>query len=449
VTALFHLHVIRNQEAAVPKPPTTPPAEAAPGNRAGKKVVLLVALAVFAQEATWNFYDAQVPPLLKTHITSAALIGLLMGLDNFLGIFIQPWMGSRSDRTRTRRGRRMPYLLVGMPVAAVLFVLIPHQSSLAALVAMIFGFALVANSFKPVSESLLPDYVSPGRRGQANAIVKIAIGLTVVVSALISLYVVDDHPKLAFAVPAALMLASIVFLGLTVRDSDSRGYRAALAADAEPGNTTGHPRVRGTIRDIFTDRDRSRVLLVLVIFVFAGAWTASRALLTPYGMETLGLSRGAAGGLSLPTGLVFLAAAYPIALLARRFGSVLIITAGIALFIGALVLGSVTTDPTLTVVALCAGAVGYGGFAINAAVLLWDLAPSDAVVGTYTGIYSIAVSSGGSLGPAVVGAMVDLTGWRFMLLDVAILATVAVMAALALAAQRRRHATPAPLPEGT
>lgn len=56
---------------------------------------------------------------------AAALVGLLMGMDNLLGIVIQPWIGNRSDGTRTRWGRRIPYLAVGMPVAALLFAVMP------------------------------------------------------------------------------------------------------------------------------------------------------------------------------------------------------------------------------------------------------------------------------------------------------------------------------------
>ena len=97
-----------------------------------RRITFLVALAVFAQESTWNFYDAQVPPLLRDHIASAALVGFVMGMDNLLGIFIQPWMGNRSDRTRTWWGRRIPYLAVGMPIAALLFILLPHVGGLAA-----------------------------------------------------------------------------------------------------------------------------------------------------------------------------------------------------------------------------------------------------------------------------------------------------------------------------
>ncbi|MDR6173027.1 MFS family permease [Nocardioides zeae] len=406
----------------------------------GARVVLLVALAVFATESAWNFYDAQVPPLLKEHVASAAVIGLVMGMDNFLGIFIQPWIGNASDRTRTRRGRRMPYLLVGIPVAAVLFALIPHAGgSLPLLILAVFAFALVGNSVKPVSESLLPDYVSPRRRSEAHAVVKIATGLTIIVSALVSIYLIDDHPTAAFLVPAGLMLVSVAVLGLTVRDSDSPGYRAALADDAALATSQEvRPRVRDILRDIVTDADRSRVLLILVIVLFAGAWASSRALMTPYGMETLDLSRGKAGGMTLPAGLVFLLAAYPAALMARRFGTVRIIISGMVLFIAAMVLGTAVATPAGTVVAMCVASVGYAGFAINAAVLLWNLAPSDAVVGTYTGIYTIGAASGAALGPFVVGALVDLTGWRFMLLDVGFIAALAVAAAVALSASQTR-----------
>ncbi|ROO86738.1 Na+/melibiose symporter-like transporter [Actinocorallia herbida] len=417
-----------------------PRQEQARSGPGGARIVFLVALAVFAQESAWNFYDAQVPPLLKEHIASAALIGLIMGMDNFLGLFIQPWIGNLSDRTRTRRGRRMPFLLVGMPVAALLFVLIPHAPTLPLLVAAVFCFALVGNTFKPVAEALMPDYVSPRRRSEANAVVKIAIGLTVIVSALISIFLIDDHPALAFAVPAALMLASTTVLGLTVRDSESPGYRAALAADAARAETDRHPTVRESVRDIFADRDRSRVLLIVIIFLFAGAWAASRAHITTYGTQTLGLTRGEAGGLALPAGLVFLAAAYPVALLARRLGRVRVITGGMLLFVVSMVLGTGAGDATLTMVAMSVGAIGYAGFAVNAVVLLWDLAPSDELVGTYAGIYTLGSSSGAFLGPAIVGAMVDLTGWDLMLLDVAALAALAVIAALGLAAHRRRHA---------
>ncbi|MEV8388213.1 MFS transporter, partial [Streptomyces chartreusis] len=284
-----------------------------------RSITFLVALAVFAQESTWNFYESQVPPLLREHIGSAAVVGVLMGMDNLLGIFVQPWIGNRSDRTRTAWGRRIPYLVVGMPIAAALFVVIPHTAaSLPLLIAVMFAYALVANTFKPIAEALVPDFIAPERRSRANAVVKIATSLTAIVAALISIFLVDDHLNIAFAIPAAIMAVSIVVLGVTVRDSRSPAYQQVLAeSDAEPADSRA-PRVRDTFVEIVRDRDRSRLLLLTAILLFGSAWAASRSLITPYGMEALDMSRGDAGGLTLPSGVAFILAAYPAALFAER-----------------------------------------------------------------------------------------------------------------------------------
>jgi MFS family permease len=396
-----------------------------------RKITFFIALALFAQESTWNFYDNQVPVLLREHVTSAALVGALMGMDNLVGIFVQPWIGHRSDNTRTRWGRRIPYLAVGMPLAALLFVLLPWTTSLAALVAVMFGYALVANTTRPLAESLVPDFIEPRRRGRVNAIVKIATALTIIVASLISLLVVDDHPRAAFVIPSAIMLAATVVLIVRVRDSQSPAYRAAVDEDATPGED--RVPLRRILGDLVTHHDRRRLLLLLTVLLFGGAWFASRSLITPYGMQALGLSRGEAGGLTLPSGIAYVLAAYPAALLAERFGRLRTIAAGMAVFAAALAAGAFMRTPTATIVIFCIASAGAAGFSINAAVALWNLAPSSRVLGTYTGLYAVTWYLGGFGGPALIGAMVDLTGWNGMLLDIAVLAALAVLVVVRLA----------------
>lgn len=406
------------------------------------RITFLVALAVFAQESTWNLYESQVPPLLRQHLGSAAVIGLLMGMDNLLGIFVQPWMGNRSDNTRTSWGRRMPFLVVGMPVAALLFLAIPHTAgSLPLLIATMFGYALVANSFKPIAEALLPDFIAPERRSRANAVVKIAASVTVIVAALISIFLIDDHPMLSFAIPSILMLAAMLVLVAKVRDSRSPAYRAAVEEDRRrEGEATAEVRVRDIVPEILKDRDRSRLLLIVSILVFGAAWAASRSLVTNYGIEALGMSRGDAGGLTLPSGVAFIVVAYPVAMLAERFGRLRVMTAGMGVFAAAMVLGTVVQTAAGTVAALCVASAGASAFLINAVVVLWNLAPSDRVVGTYTGLYTVGWAGGGFLGPALVGGMVDVTGWPLMLLDVAVVALIAVLAVVRVRVLQRRSA---------
>ncbi|WP_406258392.1 MFS transporter [Streptomyces chartreusis] len=406
-----------------------------------RSITFLVALAVFAQESTWNFYESQVPPLLREHIGSAAVVGVLMGMDNLLGIFVQPWIGNRSDRTRTAWGRRIPYLVVGMPIAAALFVVIPHTAaSLPLLIAVMFAYALVANTFKPIAEALVPDFIAPERRSRANAVVKIATSLTAIVAALISIFLVDDHLNIAFAIPAAIMAVSIVVLGVTVRDSRSPAYQQVLAESlAEPADSRA-PRVRDTFVEIFRDRDRSRLLLLAAILLFGSAWAASRSLITPYGMEALDMSRGDAGGLTLPSGVAFILAAYPAALFAERYGRLRAMAVGMSVFAGAMLLGTLLQSPMGATVALCIAAAGASSFLVNAVVVLWNLAPSARVFGTYAGMYTVSWAGGGFLGPALVGGMVDLNGWSLMLVDIAAVALLAIIVIARMGTLRRRSA---------
>ncbi|MFJ5088045.1 MFS transporter [Streptomyces sp. NPDC088674] len=441
--------------------------------------VLWVTLAVFAQESVWNFYDAQVPAQLRQYLTSAGLIGLIMGLDNVLGVLIQPWTGFVSDR-RARQGRsRWGIILAGAALSSVPFALIPWAGGLPALMLCVIAFAATANAFKGVTETLVSDYVSPVHRGRAQGFVKAGVGLTIVVSSLISLLVVDRSIGLAFAIPPALLLVLLLtswtFLrhrptggGASDGTTGPGGVEGARtppdgAAGTGPDGATGtgpdgaartgraHGAVTGrdegavlaspwaVVRDLVRDPSRARVLLMLGIFCFAGMWSALRTLLTPYGTETLGLSRGAAGGLALPGAIVFLVCVIPLAYLSSRLGQVRAIRHGVALFVAGLLVGAAVPTVPGTVTALVLASAGYATFAVNALVVLWDLAPSRHVVGTYTGLYTVASSAGAALGPALLGLVVDATGWRFMFLDGAAFAAVTYLVFTLLA----RRVTPA------
>ncbi len=82
-----------------------------------------------------------------------------------------------------------------MPAAALLFALLPWTTSLITLAAVMFLYALVANTIRPLSEAMVPDFVPAERRSRTNAVVKIATSVTIIVASLISLFLIDDHPR--------------------------------------------------------------------------------------------------------------------------------------------------------------------------------------------------------------------------------------------------------------
>ena len=65
-------------------------------------------------------------------------------LDNIFGVIFQPLFGRWSDKTHTRVGKRMPYIIVGIPICAVAFAMIPRMTTLWSLM-VILPLIVVAN----------------------------------------------------------------------------------------------------------------------------------------------------------------------------------------------------------------------------------------------------------------------------------------------------------------
>ena len=88
------------------------------------KHTFLIGLAFFSSGIAWDMYDSQVSISLYNYLAGLGLTGLLLGLDNLVGVIIQPVMGNVSDNTRTKFGRRMPYIIIGIPLGALFFAFI-------------------------------------------------------------------------------------------------------------------------------------------------------------------------------------------------------------------------------------------------------------------------------------------------------------------------------------
>ncbi|WP_322509495.1 MFS transporter, partial [Anaerolinea sp.] len=118
----------------------------------------LLGFGFFGVSVIWMVYNAFVPLFLanRFHI-EPWLIGLFMTFDNFAALFIQPPVGAWSDRLRTPIGRRMPFILIGAPIAALVFGLIPLASVLPLFVACTSTLILSMAFWRTPVVALMPD----------------------------------------------------------------------------------------------------------------------------------------------------------------------------------------------------------------------------------------------------------------------------------------------------
>lgn len=88
--------------------------------------IFLLGFGFFGVSVIWAVYNAFVPIFLDGKFgLNAAWIGFFMTLDNIAAFIIQPPVGAFSDRLRTPIGRRLPFILIGAPIAAIAFGFIP------------------------------------------------------------------------------------------------------------------------------------------------------------------------------------------------------------------------------------------------------------------------------------------------------------------------------------
>ena len=87
------------------------------------KRTILVGFAFFLICAFWQAYDATIPVILTNKFgMSQTASGVIMALDNILAVFMLPIFGALSDKCRSKKGKRTPFVTIGTTIAAVVLV---------------------------------------------------------------------------------------------------------------------------------------------------------------------------------------------------------------------------------------------------------------------------------------------------------------------------------------
>jgi Na+/melibiose symporter-like transporter len=392
----------------------------------------LIGLAFFTTGIAWSMYNTQVNIMLYIFLGSYALVGAFMAMDNLIGICIQPVMGNVSDRTRSKLGRRMPYIIVGIPLAAIFFVLIGTIPSMPEtmqtfwlLIIYMFFFNVCMGFYRSQAVALMPDFVVPRHRTKGNAIINLMGGVGAIIAYIFGLLlIIEGRPEsiaFAFTLTAVIMVISLFILLFTMREKDSYSYKLILEMEAKEGHKIREkkekPGLIESFKDIIAEDDKSTLFMLLAIFSWFIAYQALEALFTLYAWEVLNIGRGPAAGMLLFVALPFILMAFPAGILGSKLGRRSTIKIGLILFIIACFIIFFVPNPTVIIICFIIAGVGWAFININSIVIVWEMAPTAEKIGTYTGVYYFFSFLAAILGPFIVGLFVDLTAsaWLFFI----------------------------------
>lgn len=362
----------------------------------------LLGFGFFGISIIWPLFNSLIPPMLEDLGLSAVVVGFILTWDNIINMFLQPWVGNRSDRTRTRFGRRKPWLMLGTPMAAFFFSLVPFVREHLVLIALaILGTNIAMALFRSPTIAYLGDLFKPGERSTANGVINLMGG----VGGAVALFGGGALYKIGVPIPfiagSGVLLFAILIVILVVKeppfseDEQTRIENKGLLAN---------------LKEVFSSPDKSGVYLLGAIFFWFVAWNAMEAFFTLYIRNILGIEVGTGTQMLTAFAALLILFAIPSGLIATRVGrKPTIFTGLVGMFLG-LSVGYFIRNPTVLLVTLAIMGIFWALVNINSLPMVYDLGGQEHI-GAFTGLYYFSSSAAAITGPILAGKLIDLSGY--------------------------------------
>lgn len=350
----------------------------------------------------------ELPQVVGFGLTPALAL-FIMTWDNLINVFIQPWVGAKSDGTWTRIGRRKPWIIIGVPIAVIGITLIPFAQTAVAIAVFIlitnFGMAL----FRSPTVSWLGDLFMPDDRSKANGIINLMGGIGALLAFFGGGYLFNNFGRAAPFIGGAILLVAAMAVALI-------GVKEPEKIDKE--EQAKDDGVLANLRAAWQNPDKSGLYVLLGILLWFMAFNALEAGLSSFAVFTLGIAPGTASIFAGSVSITFILAAMPAGYLGTKYGRTPVIRIGL-IALTVILLGSffIIQDAITFVLALVLTGIFWAFVNVNSLPLVYDHG-DERRIGAYTGLYYFSSQMAAVLGPTMGGVMVDVLGdqyrWLFM-----------------------------------
>ena len=404
------------------------------------KRTILVGLAFLSICAFWQMYDNVVPLILtKTFHMNETYSGAIMAADNILALFLLPFFGSLSDRTSTKLGKRMPFILFGTGCAVILMNLLPLLDNsyaaepsplkLASFVIVLALLLIAMGTYRSPAVALMPDVTPKPLRSRANAIINLmgAVGGVLYLAFAAVLYPnskvkaleeagkhVDYQPL--FLIVSAVMFLAVGILFLTIRERKLTEENQALEAQHPEWNLavddgSGNEALPKPVK-------RSLAFLLASIALWFIGYNGVTTWFSTYVDVVMGQGLGGASQCLLIATVGAVVSYIPIGALAAKIGRKRTIQIGIVLLAACFAIGYVLTTMYTTITPVMFVVFALVGFAwaainVNSLPMVVEMCKGSDI-GKFTGYYYTASMAAQVVTPVLAGTLMRQIDYRVL-----------------------------------
>ena len=400
------------------------------------KRTVLVGLAFLSICAFWQMYDNVVPLILtKTFHLNETFSGAIMAADNVLALFLLPFFGTLSDRTRSRLGKRTPYILAGTAAAVILLNILPvldnsyyaspSPGKMAAFI-ILLGLLLIAmGTYRSPAVALMPDVTPKPLRSRANAIINLmgAVGGIIYLAVAAVMYPNSkvlglDHVNYQplFIVVSAIMIVSIAVMFATIREPQLTAENQALEAQHPEWNLAEDD---GSGNEVLPQNVRRSLMFLLAsIALWFIGYNGITTWFTTYVDQVMGQGLGGASTcLLIATGGAIISY-IPIGHIAHRIGRKRTIMIGIVLLAACFLGGFFLTTAFHSINAVMFIVFALVGFAwaainVNSLPMVVEMCRGSDI-GKFTGFYYTASMAAQVVTPILAGFLMRNVSYKVL-----------------------------------
>ena len=199
----------------------------------------------FGVQIAYALQSANISRIFRTLGADPHSLSFFWILPPLMGILVQPIVGTLSDKTWTRFGRRIPYLFIGALTAVTVMCLLPNAGSLGLSLSMVMIFGLLMLMLLDTSinmamqpfKMMVGDMVNEKQKGKAYSIQSFLCNAGSVVGFLFPFFfawiglknvapegVVPDTVIWSFYVGAAILILCVIYTTMNVKEWPPKEY---------------------------------------------------------------------------------------------------------------------------------------------------------------------------------------------------------------------------------
>ena len=341
----------------------------------------------------------------------------------------------KSDKTSTRIGRRMPFIVGGTAAAAILMNLIPllddryaasPSTGTLVLFIIVLGLLLVSmGTYRSPAVALMPDVTPKPLRSRANAIINLmgAVGGILYLGLAAVLYPASktkgvEHVSYRplFFIVSMIMVVAVVVLYLTIKEPKLEAENQKLEAAHPEWNLatddgTGHEVLPAPVK-------RSLSFLLVSISLWFIGYNGVTTWFTKYVEAVMGEGLGGASTCLLVATAGAIVSYIPIGALAAKIGRKRTIQCGIVLLAACFMLGYVLTttyssiQPIMYVVFALVG-LAWAAINVNSLPMVVEMCRGSDI-GKFTGYYYTFSMAAQVVTPIVAGSLMRAIDYRVL-----------------------------------